>query len=60
MPEVSKKLGKKILDGDYTNEDAIRVYLWDKAGFKIPGLSKTDQNKLSDFVTSEFSFNLIK
>ena len=55
MPEVSKKLGKKILDGDYTNEDAIRVYLWDKAGFKIPGLSKTDQKKLSDFVKNDLS-----
>ena len=53
MPEVRKKLGKKILDGDYTHEDAIRVYLWDKAGFKIPGLSKTDQNKLSDFVKND-------
>ena len=53
MPEVRKKLGKKILDGDYTHEDAIRVYLWDKAGFKIPGLSKTDQKKLSDFVKND-------
>ena len=53
MPEVRKKLGEKILDGDYTHEDAIRVYLWDKLGFKIPGLSKTDQKKLSDFVKND-------
>ena len=53
MPIVSKKLGKKILDGDFTNEDAIRVYLWDKFGFKIPGLSETDQKQLSDFVKDD-------
>jgi hypothetical protein len=53
MPIVSKKLGKKILDGDFTNEDAIRVYLWDKFGFKIPGLSETDQKQLSDFVKND-------
>ena len=53
MPIVSKKLGKKILDGDFTNEDAIRVYLWDKFGFKIPGLSETDQKKLSNFVKND-------
>ena len=53
IPEVGKKLGEKILNGDYTSEDAIRVYLWDKLGFKIPGLSKTDQKKLSDFVKND-------
>jgi hypothetical protein len=53
MPDVRKKLGKKILDGDFTNEDAIRVYLWDKFGLKIPGISKTDQKNLVEFVKSD-------
>ena len=53
MPDVRKKLGKKILDGDYTNEDAIRVYLWDKFGLEIPGMSKTDQKNLVEFVKSD-------
>ena len=53
MPDVRKKLGKKILDGDFTNEDAIRVYLWDKFGLEIPGMSKTDQKNLVEFVKSD-------
>jgi len=52
-PDVRKKLGKKILDGDFTNEDAIRVYLWDKFGLEIPGISKTDQKNLVEVVKSD-------
>jgi len=43
---VVKDLGTLIESGDYTNDQAIRVYLWTKAGFEIPGLSKRDQKKL--------------
>ena len=43
---VVKKLGQLIESNDYTNDQAIRVYLWNKAGFEIPGLSKRDQKKL--------------
>lgn len=43
---VVKSLGTLIESGDYTNDQAIRVYLWTKAGFEIPGLSKRDQKKL--------------
>jgi hypothetical protein len=50
MPQVRKRLGEKILKGDYTVEDAIRVYLFDKAGFEIPGLTKTDLKNLVEFV----------
>ena len=46
MPKVNKKLGNKIKGLDYTNSQAIRVFLWDKSGFDIPGISKTDKNKL--------------
>ena len=47
---VRKKLTKKTPDGDFTYQDAIRVYLWDKHGHKIPGLSPTDQAKLVELV----------
>ncbi len=47
FPDVKKKLTKKTPDGDFTYQDAIRVYLWDKHGYKIPGLIKTDQKNLS-------------
>ena len=53
MPQVRKRLGEKILKGDYTVEDAIRVYLFDKAGFEIPGLTKTDLKNLVEFVKSD-------
>ena len=50
MPDVRKRLSKKILKSDYTVEDAIRVYLFDKAGFEVPGLTKTDLKNLTNFV----------
>ncbi len=50
---VKKKLTKKTPDGDFTYQDAIRVYLWDKHGNKIPGLSPTDQQNLVDLVMSD-------
>jgi len=51
--DVRKKLTKKTADGDFTFQDAIRVYLWDKHGHKIPGLSETDQIKLVELVASD-------
>jgi hypothetical protein len=51
--DVKKKLTKKTPDGDFTYQDAIRVYLWDKHGDKIPGLSPTDQQNLVDLVMGD-------
>jgi len=51
--DVKKKLSKKTPDGDFTFEDAIRIYLWDKHGYKIEGLSKTDQANLVNLVKSD-------
>ena len=42
----------KIGDTGFTNEAAVRVYLWAKAGVEIPGLSKTDQKELIDLVNN--------
>tara|TARA_R110002020_G_scaffold370867_1_gene582507 strand:+ start:1 stop:4674 length:4674 start_codon:yes stop_codon:yes gene_type:complete len=50
---VRKKLIKKTPDGDFTYQDAIRVYLFDKHGHEVPGLTKTDQQKLVDLVTTD-------
>ena len=55
MPEVSKKLNKKTPDGDFTYRDAIRVYLWSKHGYEIPGLSSSDKAKLVDLVENNAS-----
>ena len=51
--DIKKKLTKKTPDGDFSYQDAIRIYLWDKHGYKIPGLSKTDQQGLVDLVKSD-------
>jgi len=51
--DVKKKLIKKTPDGDFTYQDAIRVYLWDKHGHKIPGLSETDQQELVNLVMND-------
>jgi hypothetical protein len=53
MPDIRKKLIQKTPDGDFTYDDAVRVYLWNKFGFDIPGLTKTDTKKLVDYVNSD-------
>ena len=50
---VKNKLGKLTPDGDYTFDAAVRVYLWTKAGYEIPGISKRDQNKLNKLVNKD-------
>ena len=52
-PEIRRLLTEKTPDGDFIYSDAVRVYLWDKAGFEIPGLSKTDQNNLVELIKSD-------
>mgnify|MGYP003145719242 CR=1 FL=1 len=53
LPKVAKKLGKMIDDSGFTFDNAVRVYLWDKAGFDIPGLSKRDITFLSNTVKAD-------
>jgi hypothetical protein len=50
--EVPKNLRKKN-DTGFTNEQAIRVYLFNRMGFEIPGLSKSDTQELIDAVNSD-------
>ena len=49
---TTKILTKLIPDGDYTYNSAVRVYLWSKAGFEIPGITKRDQQKLTELVAN--------
>ena len=53
FPDVKKKLTKKTPDGDFTFQDAIRVYLWNKHGHEVPGLSPTDMTELSELVAKD-------
>tara|TARA_R100001443_G_scaffold98849_1_gene105951 strand:+ start:9082 stop:18711 length:9630 start_codon:yes stop_codon:yes gene_type:complete len=52
FPEIRNILNKKIKETPFTHDQAIRVYLWDKAGFEVPGLSKRDLKTLTNVVTS--------
>lgn len=50
FPDIKKKLEKLTPDKGFTYDQAIRVYLWSSAGKEVPGLSRTDKNKLLYFV----------
>ena len=50
MPEVTKQLNEKVGGTVYTVENAIRTYLWTKAGYEVPGMSKRDLKTLNEFV----------
>ena len=50
---VKKKLNKLIPNEQYTYDAAVRVYLWNKAGNEIPGLSKRDNQKLNNLVAND-------
>ena len=53
FPNVKDKLKKKTPDGDFTFEDALRVYLWNKHDYDIPGLTPTDQTNLSELIMND-------
>ena len=52
-PGVKSKLGKETGINNFSYDNAVRVYLWDRAGFDIPGMSKTDLKKLTDLVKND-------
>ena len=51
MPDMAKTIGDLIPSKDYTNDQAVRVYLWNKAGYNIPGLNQKEIDKLVAYVT---------
>jgi hypothetical protein len=50
---VLKKLGKKVPGMAYTHDQALRVYLWNKAGYEIPGLTRKQERELVRFVQGD-------
>ena len=50
--EVPRDLRKQTKSG-FTNEQAVRVYLWDKTGQSIPGISKRDFGELVGIVEND-------
>ena len=53
IPSVTKKLRQPSKLKEYSNAHAIRVYLWDKNGIMIPGLSKKDRTALISHVKKD-------
>jgi hypothetical protein len=50
---LTNPLLKEIDNGPFNKEQAVRVYLWNKQGLEIPGMSKRDVNKLVKAVEAD-------
>lgn len=50
---VPKNLKKEVPGEGFTKEQAVRVYIWTKQGYEIPGLNKTDAAALRKFINSD-------
>jgi len=50
FPDVKRKLGKLTDVKGFTFDAAIRVYLYDKAGYDIPGLAESSKRQLTTLV----------
>ena len=53
--DIRKKLKKKVAGTKFNLDQAVRVYLWTKEGYEIPGLSKRDQAALSAHILADES-----
>lgn len=50
---VPKNLRKKIEGEGFTKEQAVRMYIWNKQGMDIPGLSKSDLADMVKYVEAD-------
>ena len=55
LPEVRRMLRQKIPGLEFTYQDAIRVYNWNRMGIEVPGLSVSDLNQLLNTVRNNDS-----
>ena len=55
FPKIPKTLQEEAIEG-YSYSDAVRVYIWNKQGLEVPGLSKKDSNELMRFMNSETQY----
>jgi len=55
FPSLKSELNETVGDTGFTVDQAIRVYLWNKNGMEVPGLSKRDLKALVDFVEGNTS-----
>jgi len=57
--KIAKRLKNEVAGTNHTLDEAIRVYLWNKEGYDIPGMSKRDVKALVDHVESGKNGELI-
>ena len=50
--DVVKEISKEVEGTTFTNDMAMRVYLWNKAGYKIPDLAKATEKRLVDHINN--------
>ena len=53
VPTVKKSLKDNVEGTSFSKEQAVRVFLWQEAGFEIPGLAPTTQTKLYNAVKND-------
>ena len=53
LKNVPKKLKKEIPGEGFTYQDAVRVYMWNKQGMEIPGLTKAEIKELVSIVKKD-------
>ena len=56
FPKVVQSLNDKVANTDFTIDNAIRVYLWNAAGFEVPGLSDAQNKLLVEYVAKNPMF----
>jgi hypothetical protein len=55
---VPKDLRKKVPGEPFTREQAVRVYIWQKQGMSVPGISEADMQDLSEYVANDTELQL--
>jgi hypothetical protein len=58
LTNVPKTLKQTTKGGDFTKEHAVRVAVWKKLGYEIPGLSKSAEKELLSEVKNNPELNL--
>ena len=48
-----KDLKEKIPGEPFTLDHAVRVYIWNKQGMEIPGISQADKKELSNYIAKD-------
>ena len=52
LPGKGDGLNKKIENSDFTYDQAVRAYLWNKSGYEIPGISKEQKTQLIETIAN--------